>query len=118
MQYNQYQFALEVRHPSWLEADSISLLTKYDIAFVISQSGNKFPYAEMITAKNIYVRFHGPEALYASSYTEEQLQDYAAKFLQWEKEDHIIWVYFNNDINGHAVVNATRLKEILQQSTK
>ena len=115
-EYKQYQFALEVRHNSWLEVDSISLLTKYDIAFVISQSGNKFPYAEMITAKNIYVRFHGPDALHASSYSDAMLNDYAAKFVHWEKEGHIVWAYFNNDINGHAIANATALKSMIQSS--
>lgn len=117
-QYHQYQFALEVRHNSWLDVDSISLLTKFEIAFVISQSGAYFPYAEMVTAKNIYVRFHGPAALYASSYSEEQLHYYAARFLQWQTEGHTIWAYFNNDINGHAVTNAARLTEILQQYSK
>ncbi len=117
-EYKPYQFALEVRHNSWLEVDSISLLTKYEIAFVISQSGNKFPYAEIVTAKNIYVRFHGPEALYASSYSDESLQYYAEKFLQWQKEGHVIWAYFNNDINGHAIANAKKLTEIIQQTSK
>ena len=113
-EYNDYQFALEVRHNSWLEIDSISLLTKYEIAFVISQSGNRFPYAEMITAKNIYVRFHGPDALYASSYSDDSLRYYAAKFLQWQKEGHTVWAYFNNDINGHAIANANALVSMIQ----
>ena len=113
-EYNDYQFALEMRHSSWLEIDSISLLTKYEIAFVISQSGNRFPYAEMITAKNIYVRFHGPDALYASSYSDDSLRYYAAKFLQWQKEGHTVWAYFNNDINGHAIANANALMNMIQ----
>lgn len=113
-EYHDYQFALEVRHPSWLEVDSISILMKYDIAFVISQSGNKFPYAEMITAKNIYVRFHGPGALYASSYSDDSLNEYAAKFLQWEKEGHTIWAYFNNDMKGHAIANANTLLSMIR----
>ena len=117
-EYNEYEFALEVRHNSWLEADSISLLTKYEIAFVISQSGNKFPYAELVTAKNIYVRFHGPDALYASSYSDESLRYYAGKFLSWQNEGHVIWAYFNNDINGHAINNGKTLLHILQQKIK
>ncbi len=115
-EYKPYEFALEVRHASWLEVDSISLLTKYNIAFVISQSGNKFPYAEMITAKNIYVRFHGPEALYASSYSDDSLKYYTEKFLQWTKEGHTIWAYFNNDINGHAIANANTLISLIHSS--
>ena len=114
-EYKQYQFALEVRHLSWLDVDSISLLTKYDIAFVISQSGNHFPYAELVTSKNIYVRFHGPDKLYASSYNDDTLRYYAEKFLQWAEEKHVVWAYFNNDINGHAIANANTLKNMLQQ---
>ncbi len=113
-EYRQYNFALEVRHDSWLDVDSISLLTKYDIAFVISQSGVKFPYAELVTSKNIYVRFHGPGALYASSYNDDTLRLYADKFLHWAKEKHVVWAYFNNDINGHALANATTLQNMLQ----
>lgn len=116
--YKQYQFALEVRHPSWLEVDSISLLTKYNIAFVISQSDGRFPYEELITANNVYVRFHGPEALYASSYSDEMLYYYAEKFMEWTKENAVVWAYFNNDINGHAIANANKLKEILQTMSK
>ncbi len=113
-EYNQYEYALEGRHISWLDNDSLNLMAKYDIAFVISQSGKKFPYAEFVTSKNIYVRFHGPEALYASSYSEEMLSSYAEKFLQWVKEGHVLWAYFNNDINGYAVPNAKTLIAAIQ----
>ena len=104
--YTRYEFVLEVRHPTWLEKDSLRLLTKYEIGLVISQSGNRFPYAEIITAKNIYIRFHGPEALYASSYKDKDLKYFAKKFSKWVKEGHEIWTFFNNDINGHAPEDA------------
>jgi uncharacterized protein YecE (DUF72 family) len=110
--YKPYAFALEVRHNSWLENDSLNLMAKYDIAFVISQSGVKFPYSEMVTSKNIYIRFHGPAALYASLYTEETLQEFADKFNGWVKEGHTIWAFFNNDYFGYAIQNAQRLIEL------
>ena len=112
-EYNQYDFALEARHTSWFDNDSLNLMAKYDIAFVISQSGNVFPYAEFVTATNIYVRFHGPAALYASPYSHEMLNSYADKFVHWIKEGHVIWAYFNNDVHGYAVQDARQLKEIL-----
>ena len=115
IEYNQYHFALEARHTSWFELDSLNLMTKYNIAFVISQSGNVFPYAEFVTDTNIYVRFHGPAALYASPYSYEMLHGYAEKFVHWIKEGHVIWAYFNNDINGYAVQDAQLLKEILNK---
>jgi uncharacterized protein YecE (DUF72 family) len=112
-EYKRYDFVLEVRHNSWMETESLGLLKRHNIGFVISQSENKFPYAEHVTAKNIYVRFHGPAALYASSYSDEMLKDYAAKFKKWIEQGHIIWAFFNNDIYGHAFRDAERLKQLM-----
>ena len=112
--YPQYRFAMEVRHQSWLCAESIGLMKEYNIAFVISQSGTGFPYAELVTAQHIYVRFHGPDALYASDYSEAQLQEFTHLFKGWKKDGHSIWAFFNNDINGFAFKNAARLKELCE----
>lgn len=113
-QHRKYEFVMEVRHNTWLEDDSLTLMTKYDIGLVISQSGERFPYSEMITAKNIYIRFHGPEALYASSYSDAMLKEFARKFKKWEKEGHEIWIFFNNDIHGYATGDAKRLAEFVK----
>lgn len=112
--YGYYRFAMEVRHSSWLEEESIALMKQYNIAFVISQSGAGFPYAEFVTARHVYVRFHGPQALYASDYSEEDLLKYSKLFLQWENAGHSVWAFFNNDIHGFAFKNAARLKELCQ----
>jgi uncharacterized protein YecE (DUF72 family) len=72
----------------------------------------------MVTAPNIYVRFHGPEALYASSYSTEQLRSFASKFRKWSKEGHTVWAYFNNDIHGYAVEDAKRLREMVEGRVK
>ena len=112
-QYRSYQFVIEIRHDSWLKEDSLTLMTKYDVGFVISQSGDKFPYSEMVTAKNIYVRFHGPAALYASSYTDEMLKAFAKKFKSWISEGHVVWAYFNNDVFGYAIEDAKKLIQMM-----
>lgn len=112
--YKQYSFVMEVRHETWMHEDSLTLMTKYDIGLVISQSGVEFPYSEMITAKNIYVRFHGPKGLYASSYSDEMLKKFASKFKQWTKEGHVVWAFFNNDIHGYAIGDAKRLMAYVQ----
>ena len=113
--YKKYEFVMEARHDSWFTEQSLTLMTKYDIGLVISQSGEKFPYSETITAKNIYVRFHGPHQLYASSYSENMLKAFAKKFRKWEKEGHIVWAYFNNDMHGYAIGNAGRLIKLLEK---
>jgi uncharacterized protein YecE (DUF72 family) len=112
-EYKGFSFVMEVRHDTWLQEESLTLMTKYDIGFVISQSGVGFPYSEMVTTKNIYVRFHGPGSLYSSGYTDAMLKDFAKKFKEWVKEGHEIWAFFNNDVGGYALKDATRLKEIL-----
>ena len=108
--YRSYEFVLEIRDESWLSNDALNLLAKYDIGLVISQSGSGFPYAEMVTAKNIYVRFHGPGDLYASSYSDDELKYFAKKFKKWVKEGHEVWAFFNNDIHGYAPKDALRLE--------
>lgn len=115
IRYGTYQFVVEVRHDTWLQEKSLTLMTAYDIGFVISHSAGFFPYAETITAQNIYLRFHGPAALYNSSYPDELLKSYAIKISGWENEGHTVWAYFNNDINGYATGDAGRLRQLLKE---
>ena len=112
--YGAYSFVMEVRHESWFREESLTLMAKYDIGLVISQSGNEFPYLEMVTAKNIYIRFHGPKELYASSYEDATLEYFARKMKEWVKEGHEVWAFFNNDIHGYAVEDAKRLKKMVE----
>lgn len=114
-EYPLYEFVLEVRDKSWLCAESIELLSRNNIGLVIAQSGYLFPYSEMITATNIYVRFHGPKELYASSYSTKMLEEFAAKFIEWKREGHVVWAFFNNDIHGYAPEDAVQLKEIIKK---
>jgi uncharacterized protein YecE (DUF72 family) len=113
--YPDRDFVLEVRHPGWLEPDALSLLFRYGIGFVISQSKEAFPYLEITTSKHVYLRFHGPEALYASPYTDEQLGYYAKRFGEWVREGREVWAFFNNDIHGYAPVDAQRLIDICRR---
>lgn len=113
--YGQYRFALEGRHKSWHTNKSLELLKQFGIAFVISHSNDYFPYAEEITTNNIYVRFHGPSQLYNSSYDEKTLDYYGSLFSGWANEGKIIWVFFNNTMNGHAIQNALYLGSLCKK---
>jgi uncharacterized protein YecE (DUF72 family) len=61
----------------------------------------------------MYVRLHGSKKLYASDYSEEELQAWAQRIKTWGKDTYL---YFDNDFAGYAVGNAKRLKEILGSS--
>lgn len=108
-QYKGYTFAVEPRHDSWLEDAAIKLLEKYKITFVIADSGGRWPSGEFVTARHIYVRFHGPDGSYAQSYTDKALKEYARKILAWQDEGRTVWCFFNNDIHGYAIENAEKL---------
>lgn len=108
--YSGLRFALEVRHPSWFSEESMCLMKKHGITLVFSQA-DKFPYHEEITAKDIYLRFHGPTSLYSSSYSDDVLDNYAEKFAAWTDDGHQVWAFFNNDVGGYALDNARKLQE-------
>jgi uncharacterized protein YecE (DUF72 family) len=112
--HRDYRFALEVRHKTWLGEEALGLLRQYDIALVISQSDGRFPYSETVTTDFVYLRFHGPGALYASDYAQDMLADYALKIKTWLKEVHAAWAFFNNDLFAYAVKNARQLREMVE----
>lgn len=102
--------ALEIRHQSWIDTHVFEILKEHNIAFCLSDTAGKYPYHEVITADFLYVRLHGSKKLYASEYSEDELQGWAKKIRSWNMPAHI---YFDNDAKGFAIKNAKRLKEIL-----
>ena len=99
-----------MRHESWLSDRVMTKLEKHGVAFCISDTAGRYPYGEFVTADFIYIRLHGSRKLYASDYTDEELQMWAEKIRQWKRKTY---VYFDNDSGGYAPKNAARLKEIL-----
>lgn len=64
--------------------------------------------AEEVTANFVYVRLHGSTHLYASRYSDEEL-DAWARVVQWQDEKRDVYVYFDNDAKVHAPRDALRL---------
>ncbi|MCD6231698.1 DUF72 domain-containing protein [Candidatus Aerophobetes bacterium] len=109
----RFDQAIEFRHKSWLTKEVFSLLEKYNIAYCII-SMPRFPEISEITSNISYIRFHGREALYGSSYSEEELKSWAERIKSFsQKGVKRVYIYFNNDYNAYAVFNALKLKEIL-----
>jgi uncharacterized protein YecE (DUF72 family) len=111
--YGKYHFAFEARDPSWFNEELFSLLSRSNISWVIADSGKRYISCEMITAQDIYFRFHGREELYASLYTKRQLAPYVKKVAAYLKQGHRVWAFFNNDAEAFAVKNALSFKEML-----
>ncbi len=111
------QVALEFRHPSWHHAGVFALLAQHGVAYCV-MSGAHLPCILRATASFVYVRLHGPDhaQLYTGSYTDADLQWWAARIREWQQQGHDVWVYFNNDGHGHAVRNAQALQHLLHGS--
>jgi uncharacterized protein YecE (DUF72 family) len=105
-----YRYAMEIRNKSFINDNFFEILSRYNIAFCIAHSAERYPYYEIITANFIYLRLHGYKKLYSGKYPKEVLKSYAEKIKQWRRETYI---YFDNDFEGNAVVNALELKKML-----
>jgi uncharacterized protein YecE (DUF72 family) len=58
------------------------------------------------TAPFAYFRFHGPEAMFHASYPDEQLQEWSNPIRAFLEAGTDVYVYFNNDFGGNALMNA------------
>jgi uncharacterized protein YecE (DUF72 family) len=107
----EYRHAFEVRHRTYFCAEFFDLLRAHDCAFVVADTAGKFPYAEEVTADFVYVRLHGSQELYASGYTDAELDEWAGKIDKWRRAGRDVYVYFDNDAKVHAPFDAMRLFE-------
>jgi uncharacterized protein YecE (DUF72 family) len=108
-----YRHAFEVRHPTYFCDEFFDLLRAHRCAFVVADTAGKFPYAEEVTSEFVYVRLHGSRELYASGYTDAELDAWARKVDRWRRAGRDVYVYFDNDAKVHAPFDALRLRERL-----
>jgi uncharacterized protein YecE (DUF72 family) len=104
----------EFRDQSWHKEPIRALLERYKVAFCIHDHPSIGECPDWVTADTVYLRFHGPsEARYTGSYSNDALQAQAKRITAWQKEGRSVFVYFNNDVGGHAVHNALTLKSMV-----
>ena len=106
--------AMELRHPSW---DDTAV---YDDARTTPRGvrGDERRRAESVpraTSDLVYIRMHGPpqDSIYAGSYTDDDLRWWADRIPVGASEGRRVLVYFNNDLGGHAIRNARKLKDLV-----
>jgi uncharacterized protein YecE (DUF72 family) len=109
----RYRHAFEVRHETYFGPEFYRVLRDRRCAFVIADTAGKHPYAEEVTADFVYVRLHGSQVLYTSGYTDDELRVWAQRIRGWTDGTPArdVYVYFDNDAQGHAPHDARRLRE-------
>ncbi len=128
--------AIEVRHPSFVDPAFVELLRAHRVALCVADSpgardgtrdAGRWPLFEDVTADFVYVRLHGDVELYASGYSDDALERWAAKARGWmagrtprgtirvaapaDKRPRDVYVYFDNDARGHAPFDAACLAQ-------
>ena len=103
---------LEFRSSSYCTEESFELLRRHDIGCVVADTAGRWPMTEVQTSDLVYVRLHGDTELYASGYSDEALDRWAAKCRGWSERADVL-VFFDNDAKGHAPHDAVRLLERL-----
>jgi len=101
--------AFEFRDRSWLTDPIFRLLEAHGAAHVIYDIGG-FLAPDVVTAKLVYLRFHGPGTPYADPYGPAFIEEWAERIRRWDAAGLDVFCYFDNDMGGHAVDNAVDLR--------
>jgi uncharacterized protein YecE (DUF72 family) len=127
--------AMEIRHKSFATPEFVELLRKYQVALVCADAV-EWPRLMDVTSDFVYCRLHGSEVLYASGYSDDALDEWAARIAAWahggesadaerasavpaiagERRD--VFVYFDNDTKVRAPFDALGLIERVNKVLK
>jgi uncharacterized protein YecE (DUF72 family) len=104
------RFTFEFRHDSWLIPPVYELLRRRGIALCIPDHP-KMPKRFEITSDFTYIRMHLPQE--GLGYGKRLLHPWTGRIREWRDRGVDVFVYFNNDMEGHAVKDALTLKELV-----
>lgn len=123
----QMRHAVEIRNKSFIDPAFVALLRRYQVALVAADTAGRWPYYEDVTADFVYLRLHGDIELYASGYTDQALDRWAARIQAWsvgsqprdaqlisdalpaKRKARDVYCYFDNDIKVKAPFDARKL---------
>ncbi|MCC6672921.1 MAG: DUF72 domain-containing protein [Planctomycetes bacterium] len=106
------QHAIEFRDPRWWTMATWERLCEHGVSFVLHDRGTA-PTPRVVTARTVYVRFHGTEEGYAGSYDARTLRTWARRIAGFLGEGCTVWCFFNNTADGAAPANAERLADLV-----
>ncbi|MFN7135429.1 MAG: DUF72 domain-containing protein [Myxococcales bacterium] len=91
-----------------------------EICDVLDEAGAAFCEHDLVAARPPrftggfrYLRFHGASGKYHGRYGREGLEPWARDLKAWRRRGREAFVYFNNDLHGHALYDALVLSELL-----
>ena len=112
-----YKFSLEFRDQTWYSPQIYDLLRRHNVALCI-HDWHELPWPNQLTADFAYIRFHGSGVRYGGNYPDAHLRHWAETIRSWQPQLKEVFIYFNNDIGGHAIANARSLRQMLNPASE
>jgi uncharacterized protein YecE (DUF72 family) len=113
----EHSYTIEFRDDTWYQREIYELLQQHNVALCI-HDWHTLTWGHELTANFSYVRFHGTGGRYAGNYPDNFLKKWATKIRDWADRLNNVYVYFNNDVEGHAVRNARTLRAAVEKLSK
>lgn len=113
----QPRHVIEFRHGSWFDEHTLSTIERYGVATCISDSP-RWPIWRAVASKLAYIRLHGHERLYASAYGEAGLTRWVEHIKRWLADGIVVHVYFDNDAEGAAPIDAQTLLDMMADTLR
>ena len=113
----RHRYAVEFRHPSWLEDDIFGVLEKHKAAFV-PVSSMAMPLVLRVTTDFVYIRFHGLRGGAAHDYSSSELKPWTTFCRKSLKSGQDVYAYFNNDLNSRAPENAKQFLRMVEPASQ
>jgi uncharacterized protein YecE (DUF72 family) len=106
--------AIEFRDPSWYDPDVYEVLTSGKVALCLHDMPGSATKPERV-GPFVYVRFHGAAGKYRGGYPGQTLSAWARMLRAWADDGLRCFVYFNNDVGGHAPRDAVTLRDLVER---
>lgn len=103
----------EFRNQTWIKKEIFNLLES-EGATICMADWPEFLQNLPATSDLVYIRRHG-HGTYAISYTEEELKKDRKLINNFLRQKKNVYIYFNNDANGYAPLNALQLMEMMKK---
>jgi len=104
----RWKVTVEFRNTEWLCKPVYQILNRYGAALCLADM-ERCPITEPNDVDFVYVRRHGPGGRYRGRYSARHIAKDAVWIRDWLFSGKEVFVYYNNDVEGHAIDNARQL---------
>lgn len=102
---------VEFRDQTWLVEGVFNLMERYGVSHCIHDM-RPLRIPIRLTSGTAYLRFHG-DPFHDGGYTRRHLKSWAGRMKDWSDAGLDVYAYFNNDVGGHAIRDASALRDEL-----